>query len=251
MVKDIYANGKTKIPKFSFRGTTKYGSDTPVVEQANADGAIQAFTSLVSFSVSNLSDDGDGELVVSCAGACTPSSYGYKYTIDGWVVFAAQGWEWNWDLRGTSQSTYVTDFSINGTTASTAIIGSFPAVYILNQYFLNIYEVHLRVATTIDSWFVESVPAESGNNASTSWPSATSIIMNQVIILKVLTAAGEMMEEVSRISNLDKEDKNITVKNYLGPIVYVGTFTLVPCAAVDAFPLSPTFCRSFSHFLPN
>jgi hypothetical protein len=111
------------------------------VEQANTDGAILAFTSLVSFSVSNLSDD--GELAASCAGACTPSSYGYKYTIDGWVVFAAQGWEWNWDLRGTSQSTYVTDFSINGTTASSAIIGSFPAGYILNQYSLSIYEVHI------------------------------------------------------------------------------------------------------------
>jgi hypothetical protein len=80
---------------------------------------------------------------------------------------------------------------------------------------------------TIDSWFVESVLAESGNNASTSWPSATSIIMNQVIILKVLTAAGEMMEDVSRISNPDKEDKHITAINYFGPIAYVGTFTVL------------------------
>ena len=94
MVKDIHTNGNAKIPKVSLWGT-EYGSDTSVVEQANADGAIQAFASLVSFSVSNLSDDGNGELVVSCAGACTPSSYGYKYTIDGWVVFAAQGWDWN------------------------------------------------------------------------------------------------------------------------------------------------------------
>ena len=42
MVKDIYANGKSKIPKVSFWGS-EYGSDISVVEQANADGAIQAF----------------------------------------------------------------------------------------------------------------------------------------------------------------------------------------------------------------
>jgi Beta propeller domain len=223
MSKDISANGKTKI----LAGALSTDLIPPLWNRPML--MVPFKRSPASFSVSNLSDDGDGELAVSCAGACTPSSYGYKYTIDGWVVFAGQGWEWNWDLRGTSsQSTYVTDFSINGTTASSAIIGSFPAGYLLNQYSLNIYEVHIQVATTINSWFVESVLAESGDNASTSWPSATSIIMNQVIILKVLTAAGEMTEEVSRISNLDKEDKNITAIYYFGPIAYVvGTFTVL------------------------
>ena len=242
MVKDIHTNGNAKIPKVSLWGT-EYGSDTSVVEQANADGAIQAFTSLISFSVAHLSDDGDGELALSCAGACTPSSVGYTYTIDGWVVFAAQGWEWNWDLGGTSQSTYLMGFSINGTTASPAIIGSFPG-YILNQYSLSIYEGHLRVATSIDSWFVEPVQAESGDENSTSWPWATFITMNQVIILKVPTAAGEMMEEVSRISNLGKEEEHIMAINYFGPIAYVGKFySLAACAVVHAFPSSLTFRR--------
>ena len=243
MVKDIHTNGNAKIPKVSFWGT-EYGSDTSVVEQANADGAIQAFTSLVSFSVANLSDEADGELALSCAGACTPSSFGYTYTIDGWVVFAAEGWEWNRDLGGTSQSTYLMGFSINGTTASPAIIGSFPG-YILNQYSLSIYEGHLRVATTIDSWYVEPIPGESGDETLTSRPSATAITLNQVIILKVPTAASEMMEEVSRISNLGDEGGNITAINYFGPIAYVGTFNSLvacafPCISIVTY-LSPLF----------
>ena len=241
MIKDINAHGTSKIPKVSLWGT-QYGNNTAVVEQANAGGAIQAYTSLISFSVADVVEGGDLEL--SSAGALTPSSWGYTYTIDGWVVFAAQGWEWNGDLGGTSESTYLLGFSIDGTTASPAIIGSFPG-YIINQYSLSIYDGYIRVATTIQSWFsdvIEPMPIEynstigdstnstnstvddsvSSSDVMVAWPAPLSITKNQVIIVKLPTAEGEMMEEVSRIDNLGKEGESITAINYFGRIAYAG-----------------------------
>ena len=137
MVKDIYTNGKSKIPKVTL-WASQYGNDTTVVEQANAGGAIQAYTSLVSFSVADLNEGGD-ELQVSSTGACMPSSWGYTYTIDGWMVFAAQGWNWDADLAGTSQSTYLLGFSINGTNASPAFHWIIPWIH-----FEPILSEHLR-----------------------------------------------------------------------------------------------------------
>ena len=243
MVMDIYANGKAKIPKVSL-WATQTGNNTDVVEQANSGGAIQAFTSLVSFSVADLIDD-DSELELSATGACTPTTWGYTYTIDGWVVIAEQGWEWNRDLEGTSQSTYMLGFSIDGTTASPAIIGSFPG-YILNQYAISIYEGHLRVATTISSWIAEPIVGNSTNSSATNstgsggsdevvdWPTFTPVTMNQVIILKLPTATVEMMEEVSRISDLGKKGEVITAINYFGPIAYVGAFYIVVSHALSS-----------------
>lgn len=57
-----------------------------------------------------------------------------------------------------------------------------------------------------------------------AWPELTSVTMNQVISLKLPTADGEMMQEVSRISDLGKEGELITAINYFGPIAYVGMF---------------------------
>ncbi|KAI2494497.1 hypothetical protein MHU86_20029 [Fragilaria crotonensis] len=271
MIKDINAHGPSKIPKISLWGT-QYGNNTAVVEQANAGGAIQAYTSLISFSVADVVEGDDIEL--SSAGALTPSSWGYTYTIDGWVVFAAQGWEWNRDLGGTSQSTYLLGFSIDGTTASPAIIGSFPG-YILNQYSLSIYDGYLRVATTIQSWFsdvVEPTPVDSNStvgdstgstnvtgattstNATNStdggtvsapggfaWPVPLSITQNQVIILKLPTAEGELLEEVSRISDLGTEGESITAINYFGRIAYAVTFLQTdPFYVLDLNPSDPS-----------
>jgi Beta propeller domain len=248
MVADINAHGTAKIPKISLWGS-RFGNNTAVVERANSGGAIQAFTSLISFSVANL----NGDLKLSSAGACTPSSWGYTYSIDGWIVIATQGWEWNEELGGTGQTTHLLGFSLDGINASPALLGSFPG-YITSQYSLSIYEGHLRVATTIETWFSDtpivfepanSTNATSAGNATSgtamnatatnstsdvgiifptnvSWPEPLSIVKNQVIILKIPTADGDVFEEVSRIADLGEDGERITAINYFGPIAYAG-----------------------------
>lgn len=230
MVNDITAHGPANIPKVSL-WQSQVGNSPSVVERANAGGPIQAYTSLISFSVSNLS----GDLQLSSAGACTPSTWGYTYSIEGWVVFAAQGWDWIEELQGTGQTTQLLGFKVDGTNASPALIGSFPG-YIQNQYALSIYEGHLRVATTIDVWFTEReevIPVDSDSGTvdgadvvdiepAIFWPEPRSIVKNQVIILKIPTVEGEVFEEVSRIADLGEEGERITAINYFGLVAYAG-----------------------------
>lgn len=242
MIQDMNAHGTANIPKVSL-WSSQFGNNSAVVELANSGGAIQAFTRLTSFSIANL----DAQVDLSSAGAYTPSGWGYTYVIDGWVVLAEQGWQWNEDLDGTSESTHLIGFSINGVNATPAILGSMPG-YILNQYALSIHQGHLRVATTIQSWISEVVNSTNSSNGSGSatpevedwWPVFTSVTKNQIIILKIPTAEGKMLEEVSRISNLGKDGETITAINYFGLIAYVVTFLQTdPFYVVDLNPSSP------------
>ena len=239
MVADINAHGIASIPKISLWGS-QFGNDTSVIERANSGGAIQSYTSLISFSASDIGDD----FKVSSAGACTPSSWGFTYVIDGWVVFAAQGWDWISSLGGTAQSTHLMGFKIDGTETSPAWLGSFPG-YILNQYSLSLYDGHIRVATTVESWFTDTpMPMQAGSNESdiatsslnqsvssitdisATWSDPISTVLNQVIILKIPTSSEEKLEEVSRISNLGEEGERFTAVNYFGRIAYVGKLAI-------------------------
>jgi hypothetical protein len=272
MVADINAHGTAKIPKISLWGS-RFGNNTAAVERANSGGAIQAFTSLISFSVANL----EGDLQLSSAGACTPSSWGYTYSIDGWIVIATQGWEWNEELGGTGQTTHLLGFSVDGINASPALLGSFPG-YITSQYALSIYDGYLRVATTIETWFSDvAIVVEAANStnatssgtaanasatsvssdqpvsssSSISWPEPLSTVKNQVIILKIPTADGDLFEEVSRISDLGEEGERITAINYFGPIAYAGklssrsvlAISLATCAAAPFLVTHPVLFR--------
>ena len=230
MIADINAHGTANIPKVSLWGS-QFGNNTATIELANSGGAIQAFTRLTSFSIANLHD----ELSFSNAGACTASEWGYTYAVDGWAVFAAEGWQWNEELEGTSEFTHLLGFRIEGGNATPAILGSMPG-RIINQYALSIHQGHLRAATSIQNWIPEelTLATNSTNNSSSAtgsltpdnedspWSAITQITKNQVIILKIPTEQGEMFEEVSRISDLGQGDDTINAINYFGLTAYVG-----------------------------
>jgi len=74
-----------------------------------------------------------------------------------------------------------------------------------------------------------------------AWPAPVPITQNQVIILKLPTAGGELLEEVSRISDLGKEGESITAINYFGRIAYVVTFLQTdPFYVLDLNPSDPS-----------
>ena len=82
-----------------------------------------------------------------------------------------------------------------------------------------------------------------------AWPAPVPITQNQVIILKLPTAGGELLEEVSRISDLGKEGESITAINYFGRIAYVGEFYDFVVCVCFSIPLTSFY--SFSHLPPN
>lgn len=225
LVSDITEHGPPNLPRISL-WLSELGNNTDVVENVFKDGSIQSYTSLISFSVSNL----NGDLQLSTSGAFTPSSWGFTYALNGTLVFAAQGWDWIPEVNGTGQTTYLVGFSLSGTTSAPAFIGSLPG-YIQNQYALSIFEGHLRVATTIDAFWPIWIAVEPDIAIDEFdvvepmiWPRPEPIIKNQVIILKIPTTSGENLEEVARIPDLGEEGERITAIRYFGPIGYTVTF---------------------------
>jgi hypothetical protein len=149
-------------------------------------------------------------------------------------MFAAQGWDYIPELGGTGQTTYLMGFGLDGTSAKPALLGSLPG-YVQSERSIGIYDGHVRVATTINTWWADmeddAMPTEPDDgigepivsNEPSIWPQPRNIVQNQVIILKIPDTAGEvLLEEVTRISNLGEEGETIQAVRYFGPIGYAG-----------------------------
>ena len=235
---DVLLNGiAPSIPKISI-WQSDLGNNTNIVEQIYKEGAIQAYVQLTSFAVKGL----DGALSLSVAGAFTPSSWGHTYAVDGNLVFAAQGWNWSPFLRGSSQTTYLLGFSLNGASAAPAYLGSVPG-YILNQYSLSVYEGHLRVAATVDTVWPIWEPIEDRNGDIIS-PLPLRRLQNSVHILKIPSEDESVLHEVANIPNLGKKGERFTAVRFFGNICYAGTFVFLLSPSCNSVTVSHKMCTN-------
>lgn len=229
MISDITTHGFPNMPQISL-WQSSLGGNEAVVEEAFNQGPVSAFTSLLSFNVANI--EAGGTLQLSNAGACTPSDWGFTYAVDGMLVYAAQGWNWNQEKQASVQTTYLMGYSLDGTIAQPALLGSFPG-YMQSQYALSIHEGHLRVATTIESFFPVNWDVVDVDTDEL-WPQPQFETQNQVIILKIPEGDGDELTEVASIEGLGEEGETIQAVRYFGDIGYAGMYqssTHIACAA--------------------
>jgi DNA excision repair protein ERCC-4 len=216
LLSDILLNGKAPaIPKISI-WQSDLGKNTNIVRQLYRGGAIQAYVQLTSFSVEGLT----GNATLSTAGAFTPSSWGYTYAVDGNLVFAAQGWNWSPWWQGSSQTTYLMGFKLNGASAAPSYLGSIDG-YILNQYSLSVFEGHLRVAAIVDTFWPVWEPFVDSSNVTVP-PQPVSRTNNSVHVLKIPTGNETALTPVTGIPNLGKPDERFTAVRFFGNICYTG-----------------------------
>jgi hypothetical protein len=209
----IVTKGMTpSMPKISL-WQSDLGSNENIVESIYSGGVIQAYMQLTSFSVKGL----NGKATFSKAGVFTPSGWGYTYAIDGNLVFAAQGWNWSPWLRGSSQTTYLLGFKIDGASASPAYLGSVDG-YILNQYSLSIFDGHLRIATTVDTFW----PIWEPSGVETTTPQPESRTNNTVHVLRLPKGEETSLVPVTSIRNLGKPDERFTSFRCFKMICYAG-----------------------------
>ena len=218
LLSDISMNGKApEIPKISL-WQSNLGSNANIIETMYSGGAIQAYVQLTSFSVLGLT----GEAKLSAAGAFTPSSWGYTYAVDGNLVFAMQGWNWSPWWRGSSQTTYLMGFKLDGASATPSYMGSVDG-YILNQYSLSVFEGHLRVAATVDTFWPVWQPVED-DLGGTIPPQPVSTTNNTVYVMKIPTDGETALKTVTGIPALGKPNERFTAVRFFGEICYAGTF---------------------------
>jgi hypothetical protein len=217
LLSDVLVNGKAPaVPKISI-WQSNLGKSANIAEHLYSGGAIQAYVQLTSFSVQDLA----GNPTLSTAGAFTPSSWGYTYAVGGDLVFAAQGWNWSPWWRGSSQTTYLVGFKLDGASAAPAYLGSVDG-YILNQYSLSVFEGHLRVAATVDKFWPVWQPVQD-NSGSRIPPQPVSRINNTVAVLKIPTGNETSLKTVTSVPDLGKLDGRFTAVRFFGKICYSGT----------------------------
>eukprot|EP00543_Licmophora_paradoxa_P001658 CAMPEP_0202447998 /NCGR_PEP_ID=MMETSP1360-20130828/6779_1 /ASSEMBLY_ACC=CAM_ASM_000848 /TAXON_ID=515479 /ORGANISM="Licmophora paradoxa, Strain CCMP2313" /LENGTH=1014 /DNA_ID=CAMNT_0049065353 /DNA_START=74 /DNA_END=3118 /DNA_ORIENTATION=+ len=209
-------------------------------ESIFSDSPINSYTQLTSFDVSTItsSDDNSATVTYSVAGTFTPSSWGYTYAVGDMLVFAMQGWGWVAELEGSGETTYLVGFTLDGASATPTAVGAFPG-YLLNQYSLDIYEGHLRIATTIRSFWVGVLPEitpvdEEETNGDMDTDTLPVVwerrwgTKNQVLILEIPTIGGDsssnVFTEVSRIPDLGKPGEVFTTVRFFDDRAYAVTF---------------------------
>jgi hypothetical protein len=203
------------MPKISL-WQSDLGGNENIAENIFSGGAIQAYMQLTSFSVKGL----NGKISLSKAGVFTPSSWGYTYAVEGNLVFAAQGWNWRPWLRGSSQTTYLLGFKLEGASATPAYLGSVDG-YILNQYSLSIYDGHLRIATTIDTFWPLWEPLTDGESGL-FMPQPESRTNNSVHVLKIPTGTETAFKSVTSLPNLGKPNERFTSFRCFKQTCYAG-----------------------------
>jgi uncharacterized secreted protein with C-terminal beta-propeller domain len=111
-------------------------------------------------------------------------------------------------------------FKLDGASAAPSYLGSIDG-YILNQYSLSVFEGHLRVAATVDTFWPVWQPVED-NAGSTIPPQPVSTTNNTVHVLKLPTGDETLLKTVTSVPDLGKPDERFTAVRFFGNICYAG-----------------------------
>jgi hypothetical protein len=166
-----------------------------------------------------------GDLTLSTAGAFTPKSEWDTLTlsVEIWCC-AARGWNWRPWWQGSSQTTYLLGFKLNGTSATPSYLGSVDG-YIINQYSLSVHEGHLRVATTVDTFWPVWNPVVDANGV-TIMPQPVSTTNNSVHVLKIPTGNEDNIDGGDCYHGLGQAERTTHCRPLLQDICYAGTYYL-------------------------
>lgn len=124
-------------------------SETNLEEQIFANGVVNSVALVYSFNINAI-----GELEVSSSGSFLDSWYTRVYSSDTTMILAGDGWEYDAESGGSTQSTHLLGVSLSGASSSPGSIGTVEG-YFLNAHSLDVVGNVLRIATTIqDSWII-------------------------------------------------------------------------------------------------
>lgn len=143
---------------------------------------LNGFAKTISFDVNNVEPKISGAFL---------SSYGLEvYANEGFLVFASNGYSYDKETSVFKDYTYLVQFGLDEAMSSPIAIGKVPG-YFLNQFSIDHYNGHLRIATTSSAKWGYDKEIERWREMSPS--------TNQLIVLKEVD--GEL-EEAGKIEDI-------------------------------------------------
>ena len=234
LVEDLFVNGNIDLAKISIlRSQLTNRTDTD--QYMYGEGILNYLTQVVSF---DMSDTLSNNFALSVAGAFLPSSYGNIYATEEMLVITAQGYDWDPSFSGSSETTYLLGFKLNGASSTPHSVGSING-YVMSQHSVDIHDGYMRLATTVQ--------LETPFNTSATDDFMQMRVMdtkNYITILKIPSVINDTLgelKEVGRTESLGKEGEMFTAVRFFDDIAYCVTFrTIDPFYVVDLTdPLNP------------
>lgn len=206
-------------------------ADTTIPGDAWTSGVANAYTEITTLDMSASSANSSRRLStpMSVTGAFLPNAYGTKvYASKNNLVLATPGLSFtqSWD-----ESTYLMAFALSndGTPAKGHSTGTVPG-YMLNQFSMDEWNGHLRVATTVRSKFdcvaeeqttkAEAQPEPVFNTRSCVWK----MVEDSDNMINILDISSNDMEVVGSIKGLGHEGESIFAVRFMKEKAFMVTF---------------------------
>jgi hypothetical protein len=185
-------------------------------DTANAD-LLSNFVSVISF---NTADEYiDEEVPIALSGSFANGWLSNVYVAQNFVAALAVGSKYNPDTSSWDQSTFILGFDISNPTPVPYSVGQVSGSPI-NQYATDLFEDHLRIATTEWQW------SETDGSRTT----------NKIFVLDLPSdpKSDATMKVVGETDHLGKPNESIYAVRFIGDTAYVVTFEQVdPFIVVD------------------
>ena len=176
-------------------------------EDATAGNLLSQFVSVTSFDTG--ADYTDIEIPIAISGTFSSGWLSSVYVSQGFVAALAVGSSYNPNTSSWDQSTYILGFDISNPTPVPYSFGHVPGSPI-NQYATDVYDDHLRIATTEWQW------SESDGSRTT----------NKIFVLDFPSEpeTDASMKVVGTTGHLGKPNESIYAVRFMGDKAYVVTF---------------------------
>ena len=234
LVEEIFANGNIDLARVSLL-QSQISNSTATDMYMYGEGILNYLTQVVSF---DLSDTQSNNFTLSLAGAFQASSWGSIYATEEMLVVTANGYNWDVSLGGSSQTTYLLGFKLDGATSTPYAVASIDG-YILSQYSVDIHDGYMRLATTVQT----ELPY---NESATSefFQRNGMLTQNFITILEIPSIINDTLGElkvIGRTESFGKEGEVFTSVRFFDNIAYCSTFEVIdPFYVVNLTdPLNP------------
>ena len=219
LVEEMFINGKIDLARVSLLQSQLSNSSADLDQYMYGGEILNCLTQVVSF---DLSESWSNNSTLSLAGAfLLPSSYGKTYATEDMLVVTADGYNWDLSQGGSTQTTYLLGFKLDGASSTPYAVGSIDG-YLISQYSVDIHDGYMRLATTVQLQmpFNASAPEEYFQNQFFQ-------NKNYITILEIPSVVNITLGEfkvVGRTESFGEDEQIFTSVRFFDGIAYCTTF---------------------------
>jgi len=195
-------------------------SGTDLESITYSEGVANNLAQIFSFDLGTTTSGELGDL--SASGAFLPSYWGEVYADKEAIIVAGEGYDFSSDTGVSAQTTYLLAMALNGASSAPHSVGSVPG-HVLDKYSLDILGNILRVATTVQRFWLIRPMIDAADNVEIIEESST---VNYMTMLELPGPDGNETGVMKKRGQLElgKKDEVFRAVRSFDNLAYAVTF---------------------------